>query len=85
MRMQCIELDRHTSSEVRLARAIEYTAMLRLGSAWLASRRFTGVFGRGDPADRWQRFLSQAHVRSERVGANDMRTAVLAEKWASSR
>ena len=64
MRMQCIE----------------HTVMLRLGSAWLASRRFTGVFGRGDPGDRWQRFLSQAHLSSERFGADDLRTAVLAKK-----
>ena len=68
MRMQCIE----------------YTAMPRLESAWLASRRFTGVFGRGDPENRWQRFLSQAHLSGERCGASDMRTAVLAKKWASA-
>jgi len=68
MRMQCIE----------------YTAMLRLGSTWLASQRFTGAFGRSDPGDRWQRFLSQAHLSSEGFGASDMRTAVLANKWASA-
>ncbi len=83
--MQCIELDRLTSSQVRLARAVEYTARLRLGSAWLASRSFNGVFGRGAPGHRWQRFLSQEHLSSETLGAINMRTAILAKKWASSR